>query len=174
MHIMNIFQDWELNNEVQRNLQMNKNRSSGPDTFFLLTAPFGGQQAAVIKELFSRGSTVAWWQGQLCTNWTVTGVILTTADTSIIGQIPSWTPTCSWLQDDLDKCKKCKYGAQKPPGMWRCDVSCCKHSLLWLSNHLDHRACAQGQMKDVYPLFCFVFFLLLHQLCIYFWPNILT
>lgn len=59
MHIMNIFLRRAPSNEMRRNLQMNKNRSSGPDTFSLPTAPFGGQHAAVIKRALLQGGSRA-------------------------------------------------------------------------------------------------------------------
>lgn len=121
-------------------------------THFLLSEPweaFSSQNATVIKEWFSRGSRTSWWWGR---RWKVTGLIPTAATVSINSLVSNWIPIC-WLtvrQDTVDKCRTFKCGAQKPPRIWH--VSCCKHSLSWKSNHMDHKHCAQGQMKDICPL----------------------
>lgn len=80
MHVMNVFRYRALSNEMQRNLQMNKNRSSGPDTFSLLTAPFRGQTCSCDQRtlLQREGVLVA---RLTAPNWKVIGLIPTVAGT---------------------------------------------------------------------------------------------
>lgn len=154
MHIMNIFLRRAPSNEMRRNLQMNKNRSSGPDTFSLPTAPFGGQHAAVIKRALLQGGSRAArrWGPTLF----ITGRSRVRFPQQAVRQLSvrcgRRIPTCLLkLPHAPNTCRKCQCGAHKPPRMWH--VSCCKHSLLWQSNHLDHGRRAQGQIKDICPLF---------------------
>lgn len=170
MHIMNIFHDWAM--RCKEIYKWTKIDHLALTQFLFTRLQLVANTQLWSKSAFPQGGTAARPTLFPIDRSQVSFPLRPARQLSV--NYPRWAPIpARYNCKTLYKCRKWKCGAQKPLRMWH--VSCCKHSLSWQSNHLDHGSCAQGQIKDICSLSCIFFSLPRHwmKFCtdLIFWPS---